>query len=254
LPRLVLGLLVLVAVCYIAICIALFIYQRALIYLPPPSAAAAAESTLLLDVDGARLRVTVRRKPGRQAILYFGGNAEDVSFSQPLLARAFPDRALYLLHYRGYGGSTGKPSEATLIADALSLFDQVSREHPQITVIGRSLGSGIAVHLASVRPVARLVLVTPYDSLANMAAKLFRYFPVRWLLRDKFDSLRYAPAVAAPTLIIAAEHDEVIPRACTDNLVNHFQPGIVTFRRIANVGHNTLSASPEYLRLLAAAP
>jgi pimeloyl-ACP methyl ester carboxylesterase len=245
-------LLILLALCYVAICIAMFIFQRALIYMPPPSAAGVAGSTLLLDAEGARLRVTVLRQPGRQAILYFGGNAEDVSFSQPLLALAFPDRALYLLHYRGYGGSTGKPTEAALFADALCLFDHVSREHPQITVIGRSLGSGIAVHLASVRPVARLVLVTPYDSLANVAAEHFRFFPVRWLLRDKFNSLRYAPTVTAPTLIIAAEQDEVIPRASTDNLARHFKSGIVTFKLIANAGHNTISESPEYLSLLAA--
>ena len=89
----------------------------------------------------------------------------------PGLADAFPDHALYLLHYPGYGGAPGKPSEAAIAADALALFDRVAPQHPRVVVIGRSLGSGVAVQVASARPVARLVLVTPYDSLEEIAAK-----------------------------------------------------------------------------------
>lgn len=84
------------------------------------------------------------------------------------------------------------PSEVALVADALALFDRVYAEHPHVVVGGRSLGSGVAVHVASLRPVARLVLVTPYDSLYGIAARQFPYVPVRWLLWDTFESWRYA--------------------------------------------------------------
>jgi uncharacterized protein len=107
-----------------------------------------------------------------------------------MLAAAFPDRSLYAMNYRGYGGSSGKPSETGLIADALVLFDRVHADHPHIVVIGRSLGSGIAVHIASVRPIERLVLVTPYDSLLKIAASQFRYFPLSWLMLDFFHRTR----------------------------------------------------------------
>ena len=154
------------------------------------------------------------------------------------------------MHYRGYGGSSGKPSEAALVADALALFDKVNTEHQNITVVGRSLGSGVAVHLASLRPVARLILVTPYDSLQDLAARQFPYFPVRWLLRDKFESWRYAPLISVPTLIVAAEHDDVIPRTSTETLYKRFRAGVASFKVVTGTGHNSISESPEYLPLL----
>ena len=98
----------------------------------------------------------------------------------------------------------------------------------------------------------RLVLVTPYDSVLNLASAQFPYFPVRWLLLDKFESWRYAPAVTAPTLIIAAEDDEVIPRASTEALVAHFQGGVATLKVVAGASHNSISG-PEYARMLAEA-
>ena len=246
-----------VALIYLALCVALFIFQRSLIYYPQPRPLSPGVSMITLPVDGALLVVTTRPLQGltqdrqaKGALIYFGGNAEDVSYSLPGLANAFPDHAVYLLHYRGYGGSTGAPSEAALIADALVLFDQVYAEHKSIVVVGRSLGSGVAVQLASQRPVARLVLVTPYDSIAEIAARQFPVFPVRWLLRDKFESSKFAPQITVPTLIIAAEHDEVIPRARTDALFNSFRAGVAVFKVIARTGHNTISDSPDYMPLL----
>ena len=74
----------------------------------------------------------------------------------------------------------------------------------------------------------RLVLVTPYDSLQEIAAGLYPWMPVRWLLRDKYESWRYAPRVRAPTVLIEAEHDEVIPRASTRQLLERFAPGVAS--------------------------
>ena len=248
-------LLALIAAAYAGICLLLFFYQRSLIYFPQPASRAAGADTMELHPDGARVLVTTRRLQTPKAVIYFGGNAEDVAYSLPLLAEAFPGQALYLMNYRGYGGSSGTPSETALVADALMLFDQVAAEHASITVIGRSLGSGLAVHLASLRPkVARLVLVTPYNSIQELAAKQFPYVPVRWILQDKFESWRYAEKVAVPTLLVAAERDEVIPASSTEALLGHFGKGVATLAVVPGVGHNDISNAPVYLRLLRDGP
>jgi pimeloyl-ACP methyl ester carboxylesterase len=242
--------LLLLALAYLALCALLFVFQRALIYFPQPRTLMPGTETLQLQTEAGPVLATVRRRPGAQALLYFGGNAEDVSWSLPTLTAAFPEHSLYLLHYRGYGGSAGTPSEAALFADALALHERVHQAQPQVTVVGRSLGSGVAVFLASQRPVARLVLVTPYDSIEELAAQRFRVFPVRWLLRDKFDSARHASRVSAPTLLLAAEHDEVIPLASTRALLAHFPPGVARLEIIPGQDHNSISESAAYVPLL----
>jgi pimeloyl-ACP methyl ester carboxylesterase len=168
----------------------------------------------------------------------------------PQFEEAFPHNAIYLLHYPGYGGSSGNPTENSIFAAALALFDYVHQRHPNIVVIGRSLGSGAAVRIASLRPVTRLVLVTPYDSLGDVAAEHYPYLPVRLLLKDKFESWKYAPHVTVPTRIIVAEKDEVIPRASTDRLRTRFNPAIVSYIVVPDVGHNTISESLDYWSLL----
>lgn len=237
-------------VVYAAACVALFAFQRSMIYFPPPASPETAAKSFTLSVDGAQLRVTTRERPGAQALVYFGGNAEDVSFSLDTMAAAFPERAIYMLHYRSYAGSTGTPSEPALVADALALFDHVRSQHPDIVVVGRSLGSGVAVQMASQRPVSRLVLVTPFDSLQEVAAARFPYFPVRWLMRDKYESWKYAPKVSAPTLLIVAQGDELIPRLRTDALSASFKHGIAKVKVVPAAGHNTVSESPLYVSLL----
>jgi pimeloyl-ACP methyl ester carboxylesterase len=236
---------------YVAACIALFLGQRSMIYYPPAQAALAAPLVSTLEAPGAVLRVSERPLAGRQAVIYFGGNAEDVSTSLPLLAQAFPRHALYLLHYRGYAGSTGNPTEADLVADALLLFDRVAAYHPEIVVVGRSLGSGVALQLASRRPVHRLVLVTPYDSILELAGRQFPWVPVRWLLKDRYESGLYAGKIEVPTVVLAAENDEVIPAWSTQRLVSRFAPGVASVRVIPGAGHNTISASPAYVAALA---
>ncbi|WP_338586282.1 alpha/beta hydrolase [Pseudomonas sp. MAG733B] len=243
-------LVVIPAAVYVALCVALFVFQRSLIYYPQPRAIGSAETLLTLPVDDAQVLVSVRPYDGPKALIYFGGNAEDVSRSLPGFAEAFPDHALYFMHYRGYGGSSGSPSEEAIARDAMTLFDKVYADHPQITVVGRSLGSGVAVRLASSRPATRLLLVTPYNSLEELAARQFRWFPVQWLLKDKFESWRYASHITVPTRLIAAEHDEVIPGSSTQRLYGHFAKGMASMQVIKGTGHNSISDSPEYFKAL----
>ena len=241
-------LVVILAAVYLTLCAALFVFQRALIYYPQP--AGSSEALLTLTVDDAQVMVSVRSHNGPKALIYFGGNAEDVSRSLPDFAKAFPDHALFFMHYRGYGGSSGSPSEEAIARDAMALFDKVYAEHPQIVVVGRSLGSGVAVRLASARPASRLLLITPYNSLEELAARQFRWFPVQWLLQDKFESWRYASHITVPTRLITAEHDEVIPGASTQRLYRHFAQGVASMQVIKSTGHNSISDSPEYFKAL----
>lgn len=255
--RLLLTLVLPLLVAYAGLCLLMFLKQRQLIYQPtPPGSDHGAGTTLpvpsaSLQVPGAMLRLAVRTVPGTaRAVLYFGGNAEDVSLSLPDLVDTFRTHSVYALHYRGYGGSSGSPSETALVADALALFDLVYRQHPQIVVVGRSLGSGVAVQLATQRPVSRLVLVTPFDSLQRVAQRQYPFLPVAWLLKDKFESWRHAPQVKAPTRIIVAGEDSLIPPAHSHALLKHFRPGVATLQVIERAGHNDISSFPDYRSLL----
>ncbi|WP_375739087.1 alpha/beta hydrolase [Pseudomonas boanensis] len=244
----------LIAVVYLGLCVALFVFQRALIYFPQPRLAGGPDTVLKMPLVDVEIVVSTRLHEGPKALIYFGGNAEDVSWNLSSFAEAFPDHALYLMHYRGFGGSSGSPSEEAIQQDALALFDRVQALHPEVLLVGRSLGSGVAIRLASQRPASRLVLVTPYNSIEELAQEQFAIFPVRWLLRDKFESWRYAPGINVPTQVIMAEHDEVIPRWSTEKLLRQFSPGVATMAVIRGKGHNTVSDSPEYLRLLRSTP
>lgn len=237
-------------VLYAGACLALLVFQRSLIYFPVERRHGDAASVMRLPVEGASLAISARPRPGRTALVYFGGNAEDVSANLAAFSAALPELAIYLMHYRGYGGSTGKPSEQALHADARALFDKVHAEHPDITVMGRSLGSGVALRLAAERPAARLILVTPYDSLQEIAAARFPYFPVRFLLTDKFESWRYAPAIRVPTLLLQAGRDELIPAASTQALYARFAPGVASLATMPGEGHNFMPDTPRYLNLL----
>lgn len=248
--RILVSALVIAVAGYLAACVALYWFQRSLIYYPQPGRQGPPAALMRLQSAGADLAVTMRPHEGTKALVYFGGNAEDVSGSLPQLAQAFPDRAIYLMHYRGYGGSTGTPVEAALHQDALALFDKVQAAHPDVVVMGRSLGSGVAVRLASQRPASRLVLVTPYDSIEGIAATQYPIFPVRWLLQDKFDSGQHVPRLSMPTFMLLAEHDEVIPRASSDLLHGRFAKGAAQLKVIPGTGHNTISESPVYLDAL----
>lgn len=248
--RSLIGVVLLAIVLYLGAGALLFAFQRSLLYFPQPRAIGGPDRLLMLPVTDQQIAVTVRPLASPKALIYFGGNAEDVSRSLPDFAEAFPDHALYLLHYRGFGDSTGQPTEAGIAHDALELFDKVSALHSDVAVVGRSLGSGVAMRLASQRQVAHLVLVTPYNSILELAQRQFPIFPVRWMLQDKYESWRYAPTIAVPTLLILAEHDEVIPRWSSEKLFAQFRSGVARREVIPGTGHNDIGGRPEYLRLI----
>jgi hypothetical protein len=239
------------AFAYIGLCAVLYTTQRSFQYFPTPRRLGPTQMAGTFRSGDTLLQLTVRPHAGPGAVLYFGGNGEDVSSSVAPLTAAFREREIVMLHYRGYGGSAGRPTEAAIAADAAGLFDEVHARHPDVIVIGRSLGSGVAARLASTRPVAGLVLVTPYDSLLAIAQRQFWFVPVRWLLIDKYESWRYVPRITAPVLILRAERDELIPAASTEALHARFPAAQVRYAVIAGASHNTIIADPAYVRSLA---
>jgi pimeloyl-ACP methyl ester carboxylesterase len=250
--RKVVSFLIAAIVVYLGLSGVVLLVQRSQMYFPSPESSHSGAQVVWLDSEGARLKIWFVRQPGPAALIYFGGNAEDVAGNIEPFSAAFPDRSLYLVNYRGYGGSSGRPSEKALFADALTVYDHALEQHADIAVMGRSLGSGVAVYLASQRPVARLVLVTAYDSLVKVAQKYYWYLPVSLLLRDRYDSVSRTPQVKAPVLMVIAAEDEIIPRARSEALAAAFPPGQARSAVIPSVTHNSLDLAPEYLRAVQA--
>ena len=165
------------------------------------------------------------------ALIYFGGNAEDVIYNMDDASR-YKVNKLFFTNYAGYGNSTGKPSEDTLYTDALTVFDQLVQQHqlePATTfVMGRSLGSAVASHVASQRKTAGVILVTPFTNMPDLAVNFYKIFPVRWLLKYRFDTQQQLQQTSSPVLLIAAAQNAETPVI------------------IPQSGHNTLHLSPQY--------
>jgi pimeloyl-ACP methyl ester carboxylesterase len=248
--RVILMLFLVPAGLYAALCVLLFFVQRSMIYFPVRESAAAGARAERFVTEGADLKVWSVEKPGPDALLYFGGNAEDVGASVARFAERLPHTSLYFVNYRGYGGSTGSPSERALVADAVAVYDRVHARHRTISVLGRSLGSAVAVQLARRRDVRRLALVTPFDSLVRVAADHMPWMPVGLLLRDRYESAAGIDSISAESLVVVAASDEVIPRARTDALIAAFRspPRVIV---LAGATHNSVDLDPRYLDELA---
>ena len=202
----------------------------------------------LAAADGTRVHAW-HLKSGPTVVLYFGGNAEEVSWMLEEAQTGAPGVSWLLMDYRGYGQSAGAPSEATLVADALALYDYAlalpGADAKRTYAFGRSLGSGVAVALAAERPLAGLVLATPFDSLAAVAKRYYWYLPVDWMLKHRFDSIARAPQQRAPLLCLVAETDDVIPPAHAERL---FAAWGGPKRKVVLAGaqHNSTDAHPYF--------
>jgi fermentation-respiration switch protein FrsA (DUF1100 family) len=207
---------------YAALCLALAALQGSLLFHPwsPPGSPADHGLPDFREVtfsaaDGVVLTGWLHENPARdKAAIYFYGNADSLAGSSTLL-RNLADGGFSVLgvNYRGYGGSAGAPSEEGLYRDAdaaLAFLGQfVPRE--RVVVIGRSLGSGVAVDLASRTPVKAVVLISPYTSIPDAGADVYWFLPVRLLARYAFASLDKIGRIGAPLLVIHGERDAIIP-------------------------------------------
>jgi pimeloyl-ACP methyl ester carboxylesterase len=162
--------LISIALIYTLCCLMLFVLQRKFLYMPPsaisiPAGVEPGVVDIGFDADGARLQGWLLNGGQTKALLYYGGNAESVEYNLDQFRSLLPDYSVYLIPYRGYGPSSGSPSEKKLYTDALQVYDAVQGQYAEVALMGRSLGSGVATFVASRREVTRLVLVTPYDVL-----------------------------------------------------------------------------------------
>lgn len=207
---------------YVALCLAMFFAQKSFLFHPTPETPAPSafgldgfERVALKTSDGVSLVAWLHEAPhADKALIYFYGNADALppyaSFFRRFAAAGY---SVLGVNYRGYGGSEGAPSEAGLYLDGEAALRFMAERVPvgRVTVMGRSIGSGVAVKLAAEHPVGSVALISPYTSITNIAAGAFWYLPTRLLLTHRFESIDRIGKVRAPLLIVHGAKDTLIP-------------------------------------------
>lgn len=229
-------------VLYLGACALVFFAQRRLVFLAPGEQAKAPSWFETERLPGGSLYLWSSAGDG-PVVVHFHGNAEQVADSA-WLAQAWRERGVSFaaVEYPSYPGASGHPSEQSLVATGLEAVTHlietkgISRE--RLVLSGQSLGTGVAVALAAKGYGAKLVLISPYTSLPDVAAPLYRWLPMRSLMRDRFDSLSKAGAVRQPTLVVHGTADEVIPFALGERLA-HAIPD-ARLMAVEGAGHNDL--------------
>jgi len=237
---------------WVGICVLMYLQQRELVYFGGFTRVDAAATNFALPRDDdITLRGWVVNSGASDVLLYFGGNAEDISHMDGSLRSWLPQRTSYLLAYRGYGASDGAPAQDLLFADALALYDAVAARHPgaRIAAIGRSLGSGVAAYLAAHRPVEKLVLVTPFDSMVAVAGVHYPWLPTSLLVTERYESTRWLRDYRGPVLVIRAGRDAVVPPANTDRLIAAL-PQAPQVLALPTAGHNDVLVTPAEIAVL----
>lgn len=217
--------LLVVIAAYLAVMLYMYLQQRSLQYFPAhdalsPQAAGLSGVTeeRVKTPDGETIVLWyAQAKPGLPTVLFFHGNAGEISGRSERMAyyQSQGFGALFV-SYRGYGGSTGAISEQGLMTDAFTSHDFLVERGvaPElIAVVGESLGTGVAVQLAAQRPVGALALEAPFSAAVDVAADLYPWLPVRWLMKDQFISRDFIASVNVPVLIQHGDADTVIPVA-----------------------------------------
>jgi fermentation-respiration switch protein FrsA (DUF1100 family) len=245
-------LLIAALVGYVGLVALLYVTQRALQYFPErfrtaPAAAGLpqAEEVVLDTADGERVIAWHLPPRGdKPVILYFHGNGASLRWRADRYRALTADgTGLIALSYRGYGGSSGRPTEAGLINDALAAYAfAIARyQAARIALWGESLGSGVAVALAAEHPVSRVILESPFTSAADVGATRYWFVPVRLLMKDQFRSDLRVGKITAPVLVIHGDRDWIVPIALGERLY-----GLINapkrFVRLADAGHNDLGA------------
>ena len=207
---------------YVALVALLYLFQRNILFVPGKKIPIIADSLVpeMIEVflktgDGLELRSWFfGGQENRPIIIYFQGNAGTI-FDRDNKARQFIDHGYNLLFvgYRGYGGNPGTPNEKGFFLDSKAAIDFVeSKKFNQnnIVLYGESLGTGVAINLAREVDVGSVILEAPYASITKVASDRYWFVPVRYLLKDKFDSISKVNGLTAPLLIIHGDEDDVI--------------------------------------------
>ena len=239
-----------VVLAYLGFGLLLYLMQDSFLYYPTRETQVAGAEEVTFSLNNETIKGFVVNPGHPHALVYYGGNAEEIGHNARLLGPNLPDTTLYLINYRGYGGSSGTPSQKNLFDDAIALYDELKANHADISVIGRSLGSGVAAHLAANRDVEKLILVTPYDSIESLAKDQYPVYPVSFMLRDKYRSIDLTHKIKAPTLILIAQLDQLIPPEKSLTLAAAFPQHQVQVETIEGAEHSSISGYPEYSKLI----
>ena len=253
--RLLLNALAVLATLWVLVSLGAYLLQDRLLFYPQPVSPSVRKRLADLQVrferDGVELHGWLFRRPGAEGLpflVYYGGNGEEVSWNFPGFAE-LPLSGFLLMNYRGYGDNEGRPSADVLKADALFLLDELLKRKglspEQVVLMGRSLGSGVAVHVASQRKVGALLLVTPFDRLSSLASHHYPILPVRWLLRHRMDSVDLAPKLSVASLVILAGEDRVVPPQYGRRLHDALG-GPKELLMIPGADHNDIEGFKEY--------
>jgi uncharacterized protein len=206
---------------YVLLVAVLYVSQRAMLYHPTTTHIRPAEAGLpeaqevvLETSDGEKVIAWhVPPRGDKPVVIYFHGNGEIVPWRvERHRATIANGTGLIALSYRGYGGSTGTPTEEGLHRDAEAAYAFATARYApkRIVLWGHSLGTGVAVRLAAEKPVGKVILEAPYSSTVDVAAALFPYVPVRWLMHDQFHSDEWIGSIKAPLLVMHGARDDVI--------------------------------------------
>lgn len=215
--------LILIVAGYAALCAFMYFAQRGLMYFPDRMRTAPADAGLpeakeekLTTADGETIIVwhIPPRDETKPVVVYFHGNGGALNLrARRFAALALEGIGVVGVSYRGYGGSSGTPTEDGLIADGVAAYEFAAKLYSpaRVALWGESLGTGVAVAVASEAPVAKLVLETPFTSAVDVGASVYSFLPVRFLMKDQFRSDLRIKNVKAPVLILHGERDSVVP-------------------------------------------
>ena len=249
-PMIALKSLAALAVLYGGVVLAAVLAQRSLMYFPGPALPAPQEgfaAVTLATADGLALTswYAAPATATHATIVYFQGNAGTIADRagkvRPFLADG---HGVLLVGYRGYGGNPGSPTEQGLLQDGRAAVRYVLDKgvsSDRVVLLGESLGCGIAVKMAVEWPVAALILEAPFTSAAAVGQAAYPYLPVKWLIKDRFDSLGAIDRVTSSVLVIHGEQDRVVPVSHGRRLLAA-APSPKEGRFLAGDGHNDLSA------------
>lgn len=218
---------------------------------PPPPPGWSLEEVRFAARDGTPLAgYLVRPAQARgPLVIYYGGNAEEVTEYASQAAATYGERAVLLVNYRGYGSSGGRPGEREMIADAIELYDWAARrpdvDASRIALHGRSLGTGVAVQVAAARPARCVILTSPFASARAVASEIYFWAPVGLLMRHPFESATHAPGIKMPALFLIGEADTLVPARHSHRLADAWG-GPVERAAFPGLGHNDVSLHPGY--------
>jgi fermentation-respiration switch protein FrsA (DUF1100 family) len=216
----ILAIIAFLSIAYLLVVGVMFIVQRHMIYhpvrhlgVPESYGFIRAKQIELPTDDGHTIKAWYTPPTTRQeTIVYFHGNRGNIgNRAHKLIAFAKEGYGVLAVSWRGFGGSTGKPSERGLLKDAHTAIKWLHIPHEQMILYGESLGSGVAVQMATEYPVSLIMLEAPYASIRGRAQELYPWLPVHYILRDHFDSISHISKIKSPLLIIHGENDEVMP-------------------------------------------